>query len=830
MAGLLAFLPAAIRASAPYLGRGIAKIGRGLRQLPGVGTQVEKTFPGVGPGMRTTASQRREAAINLGLGGIEAGAAADAFTDPEATLFDKAIGATYGLGAFQFGRRGYQMARSANLGTRMPPKTEFGRRIERAQIPAVAGDVLLGGPREVELAPPVPKDQAVEFSKLTDTMNDDEKKIMNDFLSAYPGGRGASRDVINSLQIALENAKDPVQSSKNQETITGEEPIIKTEKQQEETIKVSKEAEKVIGKPTVDPDATDGVELDKTLNEADKAAKSVINKPRYTDLNTGDVGALFEKLRVKKTDYARSDKAIKDYQDLIQTQASKIKTFDQYKKEYEERVGDGDETLKNVTMLKWGLSLMQGTSTQGGIAGAIDAVSKASMPFANDLQALAASEKQENQAIAQQFMQYEKAALENLDQAQRTALEMNIAQAQRLETANTALDSSFLNYNLELIKLNAEREKTIQEAINKAGNLSDKKIIKQSRDPNAIGEVKNMVYSVGKDDGRPKLIRNGQVIDVLNTPGLAEEFEAGEDITGSIDKKGLRTARGALSSLNEGIRYADIVLGLQNSGGAKVGTQIAFNRSIINLKSFISDFTGMMSTSTGDDVPGKDYDFTQKRPDYDIEKSILLYRSIDPTDNDYADENTRVLNRFRTDMREAVELGKKLNDPKFEGRKGIIDKYMKNMKIKEDYKTDDAAKQIAQLLVIEQRMKYILANANKREDRLTVKDVEDAASRTQIFKILGGSTEIINSYEVLRTDLIRNARDRIAEYKGYGGRDSGIDHLVSIPDVETSNNRILASKLGKAVQRSGATTEQSKEEIKNNVLNQFFDVLKEEAP
>ena len=27
-------------------------------------------------------------------------------------------------------------------------------------------------------------------------------------------------------------------------------------------------------------------------------------------------------------------------------------------------VGDGDETLKNVTMLKWGLSLMKGTSNQ----------------------------------------------------------------------------------------------------------------------------------------------------------------------------------------------------------------------------------------------------------------------------------------------------------------------------------------------------------------------------------------------------------------------------------------------------------------------------------
>ena len=73
---LFKFIPAAVRAAAPRLGRGLGAIGRGIRQLPGVGTQVEKTFPGVGPGVRTTASQRREATINLGLGAIEAGAAA----------------------------------------------------------------------------------------------------------------------------------------------------------------------------------------------------------------------------------------------------------------------------------------------------------------------------------------------------------------------------------------------------------------------------------------------------------------------------------------------------------------------------------------------------------------------------------------------------------------------------------------------------------------------------------------------------------------------------------------------------------------------------------
>ena len=39
---------------------------------------------------------------------------------------------------------------------------------------------------------------------------------------------------------------------------------------------------------------------------------------------------------------------------------------------------------------------MQATSNQGGLAGAIDAVAKASTPFAEDLQAIAMKEKEEN--------------------------------------------------------------------------------------------------------------------------------------------------------------------------------------------------------------------------------------------------------------------------------------------------------------------------------------------------------------------------------------------------------------------------------------------------
>jgi hypothetical protein len=55
----------------------------------------------------------------------------------------------------------------------------------------------------------------------------------------------------------------------------------------------------------------------------------------------------------------------------------------------------------------------------------------------------------------------------------------------------------------------------------------------------------------------------------------------------------------------------------------------------------------------------------------------------------------------------------------------------------EDFYLDLQMHQLAtfsKLALIEQRMKYLVANANKAEDRLTQKDIENAAQRTGIIK------------------------------------------------------------------------------------------------
>jgi hypothetical protein len=64
----------------------------------------------------------------------------------------------------------------------------------------------------------------------------------------------------------------------------------------------------------------------------------------------------------------------------------------------------------------------------------------------------------------------------------------------------------------------------------------------------------------------------------------------------------------------------------------------------------------------------------------------------------------------------------------------------------------------AQLRLIEQRMKYIIANANKGADRLTVADINDAANNTRIFALLDDPEQIKKNYSAIEKTLTLNLK------------------------------------------------------------------------
>jgi len=91
----------------------------------------------------------------------------------------------------------------------------------------------------------------------------------------------------------------------------------------------------------------------------------------------------------------------------------------------------------------------------------------------------------------------------------------------------------------------------------------------------------------------------------------------------------------------------------------------------------------------------------------------------------------------------------------------------------------------AQLGLIEQRMKYIVANANKAQDRLTAADIKNAEGRTKIFSIFDNPKQIKKNYESLAQEMNSNFRKQARNYVANGGsKDYVLNMYQNVPVIQ----------------------------------------------
>ena len=91
----------------------------------------------------------------------------------------------------------------------------------------------------------------------------------------------------------------------------------------------------------------------------------------------------------------------------------------------------------------------------------------------------------------------------------------------------------------------------------------------------------------------------------------------------------------------------------------------------------------------------------------------------------------------------------------------------------------------AQLGLIEQRMKYIVANANKAQDRLTAADVKNAEGRTKILTLFENPKQIKKNYEILAKEMNFNFRKQVKAYGSAGGtKDYVLTMYPNVPAVQ----------------------------------------------
>ena len=99
--------------------------------------------------------------------------------------------------------------------------------------------------------------------------------------------------------------------------------------------------------------------------------------------------------------------------------------------------------------------------------------------------------------------------------------------------------------------------------------------------------------------------------------------------------------------------------------------------------------------------------------------------------------------------------------------------------IKNDFKFRPDEKDldnITKARLIEVRMKYILANALKDEDRLTRADIEDAAQATQTLGLTSSDKTIRSAYKQLQKDMVKQFNRVSKDYIELGGNQ---EYLIS---------------------------------------------------
>ena len=261
-------------------------------------------------------------------------------------------------------------------------------------------------------------------------------------------------------------------------------------------------------------------------------------------------------------------------------------------------------------------------------------------------------------------------------------------------------------------------------------------------DPKYPGQFYNVKGMRGKDGRNYVLNRNNEVS--LAPPG-AVGYEAGEN----KDKIALYASN--LEENKRGAEMIDFVIDMLPEAGT-------FNAAYGLAK---EDLFGTFEQAFGTNgITGSDFDAEIKSLMRNNEDQKVADKLIENYDKDMAKADERAREMFK------------------DARKDMGGGFLSRP-------TDEQLATFSKLALIEQRMKYLVANANKAQDRLTQKDIENAAQRTGIIKFYGSAKTVRQNYMNLKKEFEDKAESFAMSYRQNGGTESSMQYFrENVPGVQ----------------------------------------------
>ncbi len=498
-----------------------------------------------------------------------------------------------------------------------------------------------------------------------------------------------------------------------------------------------------------------------------------INNAGATDLigalNSGDLSVL---LTQTKIDFDKATKAVENYESKIEARdKEKRKTFEQYKKMYQDMTGDTGNNYRNYALLKWASRMMSGKTSQTGFSGFLDVLGQSTEGLAQDIMAIDMHEKAKSKALADSYMSF----IQNLDQEYNKGMK-------DVFTQQIGIINSELQTEAKTIDEQLRRASSIYVARMKAQNALDVANIKAKNtfasklynvgkpeyrivsndyiranpqlglQPTWAGESLLKIYR-NKENANLKFIEVGGQLKPIPTDFDPAQFEEGQyDLGRQADLKDRMTAANQLTKL------ATLFAQTDKATGGKV---IGLSGSLKLLNQIIQ--------STAEDIPvagpvlGSAYktvsDFFTSNPEantiFDVSDAshadFLANVRGAGTANEMKEE---VFNEYKKNYDKAVERSKDMN-------------YLRRTAGRNA--SDEEIKALSTMLIIESRARYLLARMNKTRDRISNEDLKQSGKRTTIIKTIGSKDIIRKNYGQIYNETLDIMQGVSREYMRVGG-------------------------------------------------------------
>jgi len=620
-------------------------------------------------------------------------------------------------------------------------------------------------------------EKEAEYNKLTTELSGANEKEAIELIQKRQGTKA---------EYSEQQAKDIILQAREQDEankVKGPEEGQVPDEQAEEQATVSGDEQPPVSDSKLPPEAPGTgadnetnleINSEQAIEDADNTAKNITN-PEITKPNIVDSKSpsdVFLAADVKERDYKGMESAMSKYSDFIKSEEGKTLNYKEYIKRFKDMTGDDDQA-GNIALFKWAMGMMTGRSNQNGLAGFMDIAGTAGLSLGEDLMAINERTREENRALAGSFLAYEQDAQKYLSGLRQTELQQLLGFEEKVLNDTIADEDRVFDRQLQRQQIYLQKMQIMKEIqdrkqdMMKAGKLQT---VIMSDDGSRFGVRK---VELGRNENGNLLVIDEFVDGVPTNRTITEEEQA--MIVDNIDVDPVRSGKlyNRLEAINTGLKFTKTVRDIVSSqSGVDLGSRGYFDNVFSNITGLYNDWSNGSDVGLGGKLNNASDDQQVRAL---INETYLDMEGLTGKERSNAQkEYDRLVSGWNKDkQRSSAQANDIMN-------KGLDSKYVPRA-IRNKFKGKSVAdrqkiiRQLAELRLIENRMKYIVANANKGEDRLTVADVKDAAQNTNIFGLWDSESKVAANYAALDEQLNTSYNSLSKAYISVGGNSKQLD-------------------------------------------------------